>query len=376
MSSKKRADSRSTRPGAPGRDVAMLVRRGWSRRDAESLVAVADAVRRAPQERPGEQRLLSRRVVQALRSDPVAHGVEGYLTHPDLELAWRTLAEWLDGDARVALLRLAAACAGVESVLTSVEEAASMLDEDDLNVLAAARAAEARGQFERAIELLGSVTRPLDDNWRKDLQTLVQCGETLPPAVWGRWICSAALRHCLDVPTGLQTAMHYAAVALEACGATPDEIRDLTLVRAMRDQLVHDVVLFDCQGLAGYLEGPLSPEVKERVPGIESWPDAPLVVVRLVGASPDGRSTLCRDLRTGTEIVVGDEQLAEEHPSGRCFIGRLVQVQDDERAWFAIRPTVLDDLTASRVTAVLGKDLSVDRRLVELYRHVRRPVSA
>lgn len=366
--------TRPTGRRSASRDVRQLVHRGWSRRDANALLAVDDAVSMASHARAEKQRLLAHRVAEALRRQPVASGAEVLLTKPELEHGWRMLAQWLEGDDRLSLLRMAAASAGGEAIAVTAEEAASLVNEEDLHVLTAARAAEARGDFARAEELLGSVPRPLDDGWRLDLQTLLVRGDLLSPAVWGRWICSAAVRHCLDIPSGLAAAEHFAALVLDACGGTSEEIRDLTLPRALHDQVVHDVLLFDLDGLGGYLDGPLDPAVKDRVPGIDAWPEARLGVVRLQGRGKDG-SALCRDVRSGLEIVVGDERLADEHPPGRCFIGRLARIDGDSRSWFAMRPTVLDDLTASRVATVLAEDVSVERRLVELHRGLRRPSS-
>ena len=370
MSERKRS-KRQPQRRTPDHDVAMLVRRGWERRDAQSVTAVADALSRAGEESPETRRLLSRRVLEAVKREPVAHGAPSYLTDPEWELGWRALAQWLDGDERTRLLTFAAACTDAEHVTVDTQEAATFLDEQDLDVLTAARAAEARGEFARALELLRAVPRPLDDAWRSGLLTVIEQAEELSPALWGRWICGAALRYSLDQPAGLQTAMHYAAVVLEACGATPSQIRDLTLARAMQDQVVHDVLLFDCGGLAGYLEGPLAPDVAARVPGIDRWSDAPFTVFRLVGGTTDGGSTV-RCLSTGSELHVGDAQLADENPTGTCFVGRPVQVAGDDRWWFATRPTMVDELTAGRLGSLVQGG-SVDRRLVTLFAGVKRP---
>lgn len=348
---------------AEQRQTKELARRGWSGRDARDLVALRRALEAVTTSDRREQQILSRQVATLLQREPVRRGAECHLLAEEHEFPLRLLAGWLEGDDQLALLELASQCEGRQP-MTLDGAALDELLTDDLGMLSAARAAEARGDFARALEILREITRPLNDTWALDLHLLLAEGERLHPARWGRWICSAALRYWLATPIGLTIGAELAATLLEAMLATPEQLQEQILARAMTDPLVHDALLFDLGGLDQYLHGPLARDVAARTPGLPNWPETPLSVVRIAGGGPDG--ACARSLTDSRRLVVGDEGLAEEQPPGTYLMGRLVSFPDDERAWFALKPVVLDDLTATRVAAAITSNMSPQQRLVEL----------
>ncbi len=194
----------------------------------------------------------------------------------------------------------------------------------------------------------------------------------MSPAQWGRWLCTAALRWCQGTERGLDMGVHYASVALRALGAGDDVLQEHAPRRAAYDQVVHDALLWDEGGLEQYVERDLAPALAARAPGFAGWCSAPLVVVSLLGATPSGDAE-CEDVLDGRLFVVGDEHLAEQHPPGRIFTGRLVQVEGDDRWYFAMLPTVCDevDVALELAQAVLdGAD--ADMRIDLQHRWMRR----
>ena len=111
--------------------------------------------------------------------------------------------------------------------------------------------------------------------------------------------------------------------------------------RSAYDQVVHDALLFDEASLRAFLELELAPMLADKVPGLQTWPDAAPRVVRLIDRTTAG--ALCEDVHGGEPFVVGDELLGEQHPPGRLLFGRLVQVDGDDRQFFAVLPTVVED---------------------------------
>ena len=103
---------------------------------------------------------------------------------------------------------------------------------------------------------------------------------------------------------------------------------------------VHDAVLYDEGGLREYLEGELAPALADEVPGLRSWPDAPLTVVRVVSRTAGG--TAVEDVLDGGRLLVADRRLGEQHPCGCLLMGRLVQVEGEAGWCFAMVPTVVE----------------------------------
>lgn len=251
---------------------------------------------------------------------------------------------------RTLMLQLAALSDGCDVV----DGDAAGLTAEDLRLAAAAIDAENRGEFEEALRLLGMSRRPLDDPWTRDLERVVSYGDQLTSAQWGRWICSAALRWCQSTSRGLDLGVHYASVALRALGADEDLVREHAASRSAYDQVVHDALLFDEGSLRAFLELQLAPLLADKVPGIQAWPEAAPVVVRLTARAE--RGAVCEEVLSGRSYLVGDEHLGDQHPPGRLFFGRLVQVVGDDRHFFATLPTVIEDDCAALELAVAIRD--------------------
>ncbi len=106
--------------------------------------------------------------------------------------------------------------------------------------------------------------------------------------------------------------------------------------------------------MRAFLELELAPLLVDKVPGIASWPDAAPRVVRLIARTK--RGALCEDILSGESVLVGDELLGDQHPPGRLLLGRLVQIGGDERRFFAMLPTVIQDECAALDLAVAVRD--------------------
>lgn len=347
---------------------------GWSRREAEHFAVLELAIDLLP-ELSDAAPVLAREVGVAIAWPPTYAGAQMMYTAPEHAEVWRALAAHTpDHDLRHRLNVLAALSDGQEVVAVAPDRLDQLLRPGDVVVEDAARLAEAAGDFGKAIELLGSTVRNVDDPWLADLRHLVAHGDELPAWRWGRWVCSAAVRYCLE-PRTLEVATHYAAVALQALGASAAQTREQVIGRVMYDQVVHDALLFDEGGLAVFLEHRLSPDVAARCPGIEAWPDAAPTVLRLeeVGASED---VVVRDLVSGGTTTVGESRLGREHPVGRCFYGRLVRVDGDDVSYFATLPTVVDDVTTARAVRALRDGCLAEQRVAVLHSGLRETAGA
>lgn len=358
---KKKSGRRPSRPDvAP--PVKELMDAGWSRQDAEHLVVVEFALSviddLGADIAPALESLAGN-VGIALQWEPVLCGAYALYTESEHAASWRALAGAAEGPMRDVMLRLAAYADNMDIETGSP---ADLITADDLRIVEEARQAESRGELEEAVRLLRTCRRPLDDAWRRDLEHLVRAGDDVSPAIWGRWICSAALRWCQTSMRGVEMGEHYAVVALRALGASEEIVREQAYKRALYDQVVHDALLWDEGGLAEYIERELAPALAARVPGLATWPDAPLRVLHLLGERAG--DAMCEDVHTGEPIVVGDDRLALQHPRGRLFVGRLVHVDGDSRAYFAMKPTMCEDVgTAVAVAAAEADGCEPERRI-------------
>jgi hypothetical protein len=363
---KKRNGHRKHRPDAAPR-AKELMAAGWSRRDAEHLLVVEFALGVVDQlgaDIAPALESLAGNVAIALRWEPVLCGAYALYTETEHAASWRALAGAAEEPMRDVMLRLAAYADDMD---IESGKPADLITADDLRIIEEARQAESRGELEEAVRLLRTCRRPLDDAWRRDLEHLLRAGDELSPAVWGRWICSAALRWCQTSTRGVELGEHYAAAALRALDASEEIVREQAYRRALYDQVVHDALLWDEGGLATYIERELAPALAARVPGLATWPAATLRVLRLVGERAG--DALCEDVHTGEPIVVGDDRLGLQHRPGRLFFGRLVHVEGDARVYFAMKPTMCEDLgTAMAVAAAVADGCEPERRIELLHR--------
>jgi hypothetical protein len=341
--------------------VADLLQRGWCRRDAEHLALIELALATVGVIGTQGGRVMSEHAATALAWEPVLCGARALYTEPEHGVGWRALAGYQeDPPMRTLMLRLAAVSEGLDVVEADADD----LTAEDLRLASLAIDAENRGEFAEALRLLGMSPRPLDDPWTRDLERVVSYGDQFTAAQWGRWICSAALRWCQSTSRGLELGVHHASIALRALGASEEVVQEHAPRRSAYDQTVHDALLFDEGSLRAFLELELAPMLADKVPGIQSWPDAAPRVVRLIARSEGG--ALCEDVLGGGAFVVGDELLGEQHPPGRLFFGRLVQVDGDDRHFFAILPTVLEDECAALELAVAVRDGAAAGLRIEL----------
>ena len=331
--------------------VADLIKHGWCRRDAEHLIVIEMALATVGIVGTEAGAVLSEHAATALAWEPVQCGARALYAEPEHAAGWRALAGYQeDAPMRRLMLQLSALSDGYDVV----DGDANSLTAEDLRLAASAIDAENRGELAEALRLLGMSRRPLDDPWTRDLERVVSYGDQLTPAQWGRWICSAALRWTQSTSRGLELGVHYASVALRALGADEDLVREHAATRSAYDQIVHDALLFDEGSLRAFLELQLAPLLADKVPGIEAWPDAAPLVVRLTARTE--RGAVCEEVLSGRPYLVGDEHLGDQHPPGRVFFGRLVQVVDDERHFFATIPTVVEDECAALELAVAIRD--------------------
>jgi hypothetical protein len=319
-------------------------------------------------------RVLADHAATALRWQPVLCGAQTLYADAEHAQAWRRLAAMTThDDVRVCMQDLAALADGGEVVAVAPDDLASLVSEDDLHLLEAARVAEAAGDFDRAAEFLRKTVRRTDDPWLSDLDVASK-GDQLSPARWGRWICSSALRWCLADPLGAQAAHDYAILCLTTLGADADMLREHATARAMQDQIVHDALLFDDGGLRAFVETRLDASVAGRVPRLADWLDAAPTVVRLERRDDDGLAE-CHDLVSGERVLVGDDRLADQHPPGRCFYGRLVCVAGDDIRYFAMKPTVVPEAVLDATVAAVAAEVPAERRLIAMHRDLP-PVAA
>jgi hypothetical protein len=357
MAKKRRGPTRPQPEAAP--KAKELMKLGWCRRDAEHLLVVELALSMAGTLSGEALAVLAKHASTALKWEPVRCGALALYDEAEHAAAWRALAAEADAESRELLLHLAAHADGRQVMKVDPAEAFTA---EDLRLTEEARQAEARGDLEEALRLLGTCTRPLDDGWAMDLEKMVREGDQLPPAVWGRWICSAALRWCQTTRRGLELGQHYAGIALRACGAPEEVVAEHAMSRAGYDQVVHDALLWDEGGLAEYVARDLAPAVADRVPGLATWPDARLRVLCLLGA--EGDDAVCEDVLTAERIIIGDDRLAAQHPPGRLFVGRVVRVDGDARQFFAMKPTICEDaMTAIALAELLEAGGDAEERI-------------
>lgn len=347
MSTRRKKQTRP--PDAPA--LADLIKHGWCRRDAEHLIVIEMALATVGIIGTEGGAVLSEHAATALAWEPVQCGARVLYAEPGHAAGWRALAGYQENASmRSLMLQLAALSDGCDVV----EGDAASVTAEDLRLAASAVDAENRGDFAEALRLLGMSRRPLDDPWTRELERVVSYGDQLPPAQWGRWICSAALRWAQSTSRGLELGVHYASIALRALGADEDVVREHAAARSAYDQIVHDALLFDEGSLRAFLELQLAPMLSDKVPGIQAWPDAPPLLVRL--AARTERGAVCEELLSHHRYLVGDEQLGDQHPTGRLFFGRLVQIAEDDRHFFATMPTVIEDECAALELAVAIRD--------------------
>lgn len=344
------------------------MRHGWCRRDAEHLLVVELALSQVQSIGTAAGAVLAEHASTALAWEPVLCGAERLYTEPEHAAPWRALAGHCEGPTRTLMLGLAAEADGCAVV--SLDE--QPFTAEDLRLVSCAVDAQNRGDFDEALRLLRTAHRPFDDPWVRDLERVVAYGEQMSPAQWGRWLCSAALRWCQSTERGLDMGVHFASVALRALGADDDAVREHAPLRAAYDQVVHDALLWDEAGLEAFAVRELAPALAARVSGGRDWSSAPPVVVTLLGATPSGDAQ-CEDVLDGRLFVVGDEQLAHQHPPGRIFTGRLVQVDGDDRWFFAMRPTVCDAVdVAHELARAVADGADADMRIDLQHRWMRR----
>lgn len=352
-----------TRPREePAARAKELMNLGWSRQDAEHLLVVEfalDAVEMIGADGAAALEVLAGHVGTALSWEPVLCGAQVLYVDKEHAAAWRALAGAAENPVREVMLGLAAYADDME---IHTGDPADLITAEHLRVLEEARQAESRGELEEALRLLRTCLRPLDDAWVRDLEHLLRAGDDLAPAVWGRWICSSALRWCETTRRGIELGQHYAAVALRALGASEEVVSEHAVKRAVYDQVVHDALLWDEGGLAEYFDRELAPALAARVPGLATWPEARLRVLCLNRELAG--DAICEDIHTGEQVIVGDERLALQHPPGRLFVGRLVAVEGDTRAFFAMKPTMCEDAaTAEALAAAIAEGCDPEHRI-------------
>ncbi len=340
---------------------------GWSRRDAEHLCVVELALDTAPMLTVPDRKVLARHVSTALAWEPVHLGAQALYCEREDGEGWRALSAAAEPPWDDVMARLAAAADRCDVVPLDDDMMRELIHPDNVRHEVDALRAEARGDFESALASLAQAIRPVGDTWRAELEFLQRQGDELAPAQWGRYLCGAAWRWGKHTECGLGEGMKLAQIVLEALGAPQDLIAQEMGKRLAWDQLIHDTLLFDHGLLDHYLNEQLAPRLLDRVPGIGSWVLARPTICELAGPVDGG--ALLLDLRTGADVVLGDPGLAADHPSGRLFYGRLVEVEGDERSFFATLPTILDLRgQAEQVLEVLENGGDEVERLRALYR--------
>jgi hypothetical protein len=367
MSTKRK---RPARPDRPAPRIRELMDRGWHRRDAEHLGVLELGLSTVVAMPPRARHVLAEHVATALKWEPVRCAAAQLYCEPEHAEAWRALAASGPSWGADLMSRLAAESEGADLLALEPDDPRLLPTPEELWQLDEVHRAVARGDFDDAVTRLSAMTRPSPDRWRVELELMRAQGDELTPAQWGRFVCGAAWSWGIGTVQGMDLAVHYARVVLEALGAPADVVERDAPWRLVYDQLVHDAVLFDSGLLDGYLTQELGPRVAARVPGLSSWVLAAPTVCELAGPVDGG--ALVRDLRRGEDLVVGDAGLGEDHPSGRLFYGRLVRVEGDDRAFFATLPTILDDIDAARaVVEALERGCTAEERLAALHRSLR-----
>jgi hypothetical protein len=350
--------------------VQELMRVGWSRQVAEQLCVIELALECAPTLAPLGRRVMAEQASTALAWQPVRLAVPTLYGGEEYAEAWRALSL----AAEPPFDRFMAEMATFDTAILPAEDVTlEILHPDNVRHLTDCLRAEARGDFGAAIAALKQSIRPVHDTQLAELEFMRRQADELSPAVWGRWMCGAAQRWGEQTEYGLDTGFRLAELVLRTLGAPESGMQEWLPSRVKWDLLVHDALLFD-RGLLDYwLTHEAAPQLLERAPGVAAWVLAQPTIAELAG--PVGEGALMRDLRTGTDVVVGDVGLAQDHPSGRMFYGRLVQVDQDDRWWFATLPTIIDsDAQVAGVLEVLDSSGDDEDRLRALYAPMRRTV--
>lgn len=343
---------------------------GWSRHDAEHLSVIELALAVAPDMSLAGRRVLAEQVSKALARAPVHLATPTLYGDEHYAEAWRALSAAAEPPFDSMMAQLAA----MDCDLIPAEESTAMLlHPDNVRHVLDCQRAEARGDFPAAIISLKQSIRPVPDLHLAELEFVHRQGDGLTPAQWGRWMCGAALRWGENTTYGLDVGIHLAEHVLRTLGAPEVGLPEWTATRVKWDTLIHDALLFDRGLLDHWLTHEAAPRLLEKVPGIGAWVLAQPTIAELAG--PEGGGALMQDLRNGRDVIVGDQGLSEDHPSGRLFYGRLVQVADDERRWFATMPTIIDSADqADDVLEVIESGGDDEARLHALYLPLRQEV--
>lgn len=316
------------------------------------------------------RRSLAANVSIALNWEPVQLAVPRLYCEEKYAEPWRALSAAAEEPFDALMARFAAWSDDKDVESVPLDDVSFFLDPKNLHHELEAQRAEARGDFDTAIRHLQGAIRPAADGWLTELEFMRRQGDRLSPAEWGRWICEAAWRWGRGTQKGLEDGIRYARAVLEALGAPPELVEEHAARRLGFDQLLHDAVLFDSGALNAYLAFELAPAVRDRVPGIGAWPLAQPTVAKLVRC--EGDDVVMLDLRTGTEVVLGDRGLGRDHPPGRLFYGRFVQIEGDERSWFAMMPTIIDDVgTVAALVTSIEAGCPAEERLSLAHAHLR-----
>lgn len=351
--------------------VQDLMSQGWSRRDAGQLCIIELALGGVPSKSPPTRRLLAEHVSKALEIVPVRLAVLAMYGAEEFAEAWRALSVVADPPFATFMAEMAAP---VDAVVTAEGRELELIHPDNVRHIIDSLRAEARGDFDDAILSLKQAIRPVVDSHMADLEYMRRHGDTLPPAVWGRWTCSVALRWGEHTQYGFDVGFRLAGLVLRTLGAPDDHEPEWLATRLKWDTLVHDALLFDHGLLDYWLTHEAAPRVLDRAPGVGAWVLAQPTLAEVAGPVEGG--ALVRDLRTGLDVVVGDVGLAEEQPAGRLLYGRLVQVTGDDRSWFATVPTIMDDPEqAESVLDALDNGADAEQRLRAVYLPLRRDIA-
>lgn len=351
--------------------VQELMAEGWSRQDADHLCVIELALDVVPTLSPPGRRVLAGHVTTALSWAPVRLATPTLYGSEAHAEAWRALSAVADPPFDRFMAELAAVD---RDIVPATDMTLELLHPDNVRHVLDCSRAEARGDFKGAIASLKQAIRPLHDTWLAELELMQRQGAELTPAQWGRWMCGAALRWGENTEYGLETGIRLAELVLLTLGAPAERLADWTPTRLAWDTVIHDALLFDHGLLDHWLSHQVAPRLLENAPGVGSWVLAQPTIVELAGA--DGTDALVRDLRSERDVVVGDRGLAADHPAGRMFYGRLVQVEDDERSWFATLPTIIESPdVAEAVLQVSDAGGDDEARLRAFYLPLRQVVA-
>ncbi len=199
-------------------------------------------------------------------------------------------------------------------------------------LVAAADAAETRGDAHGALELMGSLESQLGDDvfWRPErverLTQLVTFGSLLPRWATSRWILAQALQ-TLDESSRPRTRRALQ-IAQEIQDAVPAELRppddgvDRRPETIDHDWVYRQVYLYELGGLRHFIRGIATPDLLAGADQIDQWAATPMGGFRLVGK---GEGWLeWQELATGDQHGTEDLGAATAMQPGDTVIGRLV----------------------------------------------------